>query len=225
MRAVLFANGDLDTTPLLKETDLVIAADGGAKHCLRLGIWPVYVVGDQDSLSTHELETLRSAGAHLIRYPRKKDFTDLELALMHIDKLKREEGLPIDEVLIYGALGKRWDQTIANLLLAGTSTFAAIRLITGQQEFFFVHSGETLKIHGAPGDTVSLIPLGGSASGVTTCCLEYQLQDEELVFGSTRGISNVLKDDPAVVAVKNGLLAVLVIHLPSISDQEENYES
>ncbi len=224
MRAILFANGDLKSSPQLQDTDLIIAADGGAKHCMAFGVIPAYVVGDMDSLNPGDLETLGERGAQIIRYPRRKDFTDLELALQYLEKLQKDDGLNIDEIVIYGALGSRWDQTIANLLLAGSCTIAPIHLEDEFQEIHFVHSGEDLRILGSPGDTVSLIPLGASVDGIITHCLEYPLTDEHLLFGSTRGISNVLQTEQAEIKIEKGLLAVLVIHLFNPSNSEKNHE-
>ena len=60
---------------------LIIAADGGAVHCLALGITPDVVVGDFDSLSPDQLNRLKASGTDIIRHPVRKDDTDLELAL------------------------------------------------------------------------------------------------------------------------------------------------
>jgi thiamine pyrophosphokinase len=75
-------------------------------------------------------------------------------------------------------------------------------------------------LDGKPGDTVSLIPLGGDTEGITTQWLEYPLEDETLYFGSTRGISNVLLDENATVFIKKGLLLCIIIH-NTISNSKE----
>ena len=73
-------------------------------------------------------------------------------------------------------------------------------------------SGSRLALHGQPGDTVSLIPLGGEAHGITTHGLEYPLQQETLRFGTTRGVSNVLLGDSATIQLQQGMLLCVVIH-------------
>ena len=83
MRAVIFANGGFSHPDPLLPGDFVIAADGGARYCLELGITPHLVVGDFDSLDPASLQALEQAGVELARYPERKDFTDLELALQH----------------------------------------------------------------------------------------------------------------------------------------------
>lgn len=211
MRAVIFANGRLSRPILLQPDDLIIAADGGSHHCLGLGIRPQVVIGDLDSVREDELETLSKLGTEIITYPRRKDFTDLELALLEAQKRGA------DRVLLLAALGKRWDQSLANILLPAAMPGLRISLVDGQQEIHFIHPGETLEINGQAGDIVSLIPIGGDARGITTHGLEYPLYSETLRLGSTRGISNVLLEqdsaaDKARVTLGAGLLLCAVIH-------------
>ena len=64
----------------------------------------------------------------------------------------------------------------------------------------------THDLSGAIGDTVSLIPVSGDVSGVTTYNLQYPLDNETLFVGPARGISNVMADASAQVTVGEGLL-------------------
>lgn len=206
MRAIVFANGllnALDEIQLIRQPgDLLVAADGGSRHLQALGLVPDILIGDLDSLDEAGLAELQAAGVEVIHYPARKDFTDLELAL----RLSLARGAK--QVLVYGALGARWDQTLANLLLPAAAELESchIALIDGPQEIRLVRAGETLDVRGRPGDTFSLIPLQGDARGVSTRGLEYPLNNETLYFGATRGISNVLLAEAAVVSLQEGLL-------------------
>ena len=205
MRCVIFANGWLKHTPILHPGDLIIAADGGARHCLKLGLRPAIVIGDLDSLGEEDLAALKAVGAEIIQYSTRKDYTDLELALRHA------QSLGADEILVLGALGKRWDQTVANLLLPAALAPMPIRLVDGNQEIRMLRGGESLEVQGRPGDTFSLIPLAGDARGVTTQDLEYPLNQEDLAFGSTRGVSNLLLAGQATISLREGLLLCILI--------------
>jgi thiamine pyrophosphokinase len=217
LRAVIIANGELNNRLSLEPGDLLIAADGGARHCLRLGLTPDLVIGDFDSLDEAELASLAQAGAEIVRYPVRKDTTDLELALL----AARERGAT--QVLLLAALGARWDQTIANLLLPLSAGLASlpVRLLDGNQEISILRAAAQdtppaeIEIAGQAGDTVSLIPLGGDAIGVATHGLEYPLYGETLYFGSTRGVSNLLLAGTARVALQAGILLVVIIHASS----------
>jgi len=190
----------------VRAEDLIIAADGGARHCLKQDLRPAYVIGDLDSLSSEAIDQLKTRGAQIIEFPKRKDFTDLELAIQYARRFQPET------VLIYGALGARWDQSAANLLLPAAYPDLSIRLVDGPQEIFYIRAGANHSIEGFPGDIVSLVPLGGPAQGIATHNLEYPLDDELLHFGSTRGVSNTLVESPAVVSLKMGLLLCIVIH-------------
>jgi thiamine pyrophosphokinase len=214
LRVVIFANGVLSdpqsAKAQIRPDDLIIAADGGTLHSLALGLRPDIVIGDFDSLDPADLAQLEMSGTELIRHPARKDYTDLELALKHAKQLGAWQ------ILIIGALGERWDQTLANLLLPASEDFSTldIRLVDGPQEISLVKSGHVTEIRGNPGDTLSLIPLYGDATGIMTKGLEYVLNDGTLRFGSTRGISNVLLENTAEISCQKGLLVGVLIHSP-----------
>jgi thiamine pyrophosphokinase len=211
LRAIVFANGNLNdpesAAALLQDGDFIIAADGGAHHCTRVGITPDLVVGDFDSITESELNALQASGSRLIRYDPRKDFTDLELALEHA----RRSGAT--EVLVFAALGARWDQTLANLLLPAARAFSGleIHLIDGAQEISLLRGGENRRLEGKPGDTLSLIPLTLEARGVQTQGLEYPLIRETLYLGASRGVSNVFVEPQAVVSLEEGLLLICLL--------------
>ncbi len=210
MRAVLFANGDRPEPAaarrLVKTADLVVAIDGGSQHVLALGVFPHVVIGDLDSLDPDLRARLAEAGTRFLAYPPEKDETDLELALLYAI----EQGA--GEIFVLGALGKRIDQTVANLLLLAhpALTGTSVRIVAGNQEVFLIR--DEASVEGHPGDTVSLLPIGGDARGVTTEGLKWSLADETLRLGPARGVSNVLLGRKARVRVREGLLLCVVIH-------------
>jgi thiamine pyrophosphokinase len=67
-----------------------------------------------------------------------------------------------------------------------------------------------LHLKGIPGETVSLMAFGGPARGVRTTGLRWRLDDEDLLPGSTRGVSNALVHESALISLDEGnLMAVL----------------
>jgi len=210
MRTVIFANGPFadaqSVRDLLRPDDLVIAADGGAQHALAAGVTPHVVIGDLDSLCPDEQDRVKAAGAQVVRFSPRKDETDLELALQYAVR----EGAT--EIVILAALGGRLDQTFANVLLLALPELSGldVRIVEGPQTAFLIHD-EAL-VAGQIGDTVSLIPLGGDAVGVTAGGLEWPLHEDTLRFGSARGVSNVLTAEQARVRVRQGLLLCVVTH-------------
>jgi thiamine pyrophosphokinase len=208
MYLVIVANApDLDARPYLAQiraADALIAADGGALPLLRLGLAPQLVIGDLDSLDADSQTALLALGVELRRYPRAKDETDLELALLYA------AGRGASSIDILGALGGRWDHTLANVALLALPELRGrrVRLLADAQELFLVRDSAT--IDGRAGDTVSLLPLTHEAHGVTTRGLLYPLDDATLHHEQARGISNVLLEPPGQVSLRDGLL--LVVH-------------
>ena len=209
MRSIIFANGEFCQTVNeinLADDDLVIAADGGSGHCQTLGITPDVLIGDLDSTSKDLIQDWQNAGVLIIRHPAQKDQTDLELALLHA----QAEGA--SEIIVYGAVGGRLDMTFGNLLLlAHPELNCHITLICSGEEVHVLRPGESLVLHGAPGDIVSLLSLQPGESRIRTEGLEYPLEDEDLDFGLTRGISNQMAAEQAIIQLEKGLLAVIHI--------------
>ena len=211
MRALVFANGDLNPGAMVERAvqeagpdALIIAADGGVRHCLALGLAPQVVIGDMDSATEADLARCRALGAEVLAYPPAKDETDLELALLYA----AQHG--VTWLRVIGAMGGRLDQTLANVLLLMLPALADCdaRLAAGNQTAWVLAPGAHT-LQGSPGDTLSLLPLGGDARGVTTEGLAYPLHAETLVFGPARGISNVFDAATARVLLDEGLLLVV----------------
>jgi thiamine pyrophosphokinase len=207
MHTVIVANSPtFDAAPfraLLVGADLVIAADGGGNALFAAGIAAQMVVGDLDSLAPEAEAAFVAAGAAVERHPAEKDETDLELALL----VAVARGATQIDVL--GAMGGRWDQALSNVALLALPelTGRRVRLLDVGQEAYLAR-GET-PIAGTRGETVSLLPVGGPARGITTRGLRYPLHDAELHFERSRGVSNVIVEPPAHVTVREGLLLVI----------------
>ncbi|MBT7483683.1 thiamine diphosphokinase, partial [Candidatus Peregrinibacteria bacterium] len=114
-RAIIFINGDLPNLDAacktIRDDDFIIAADGGTRHALTLGLLPSVVIGDLDSLDSVNWHVLDENRVEIIEYPQDKDETDLELALAYaIDSGYKQ-------IRLIAALGGRLDQTLGNLSL------------------------------------------------------------------------------------------------------------
>jgi len=205
-RAIIFANGILAepvvARSLLREDDFIIAADGGIHNAQSVGVTPHVLIGDFDSITPAELTRLEKTSVQLLRHPPEKDETDLELAIsLALEKL-------FTEIVVVGALGGRLDQTLGNIaLLAIVPPSVDIRLDDGREEAFIITNRHT--ITGKAGDTLSLIPWGSSAEGVTTENLRYPLSNETLRSNKSRGISNEMLGDQATVHLNRGMLVVI----------------
>ncbi len=206
--ALIFANGAANDGSFVQQAlkdcpnPTVIAADGGAHMAHdRFGLRPHIVIGDMDSASAELLAQLEAAGTEIVRYPAEKNETDLELALLWA----AEHGATTIRVI--GALGRRIDQTFANVYLLAHPRLATcdVRFVAGEQQIWLARPG-THQISGKAGDTLSLIPMSAAVNDIETENLYYPLRNETLHVGPARGISNVLTQDNATVSFGSGIL-------------------
>ena len=184
---------------------LVVAADGGVRVARDYGVAIDVVIGDMDSVDEDTLAELAAQGTDIQRSPAEKDETDLELAL----DWAVEHGA--DWIRVFGAMGGRLDQTLANMYLLALPSLKEcdVRLVSRAQAAWLWYPGQHT-LQGAQGDTVSLLPLDGFVSGIHTENLYYPLKGEQLTIGPARGISNVMQGDTAQISFDEGLL--LVVH-------------
>lgn len=207
MRAVVVASGDLDPSDLrrLDDVQLVVAADGGATGLDRAGRRVDILVGDLDSVDPGLVDRLAAAGTSIERHPIDKDASDTELAL------EAALGRGATQITVLGALGgDRLDHELANiLLLADAAMGPHVRLVRSGTTVRSVGDGRELEIEAPPGSTVTLLPIGGEASGVTACGLRWPLEAATLRIGRSRGLSNVVTEAGASVRVGRGTLLVV----------------
>lgn len=137
MTGYIFGGADIaDYSSIsIPEGALVIAADSGYRHCLRLGISPDRLVGDFDSI---ECSLPESSSIELITAPAEKDDTDL---LMAVRECLTDH---CTAIRIYGGDGGRMGHTLANIQ---TLRFIARsgcdgRLIGNDFELVYICSGK-----------------------------------------------------------------------------------
>lgn len=209
--AVIVAGGDpvpFESLPPLPEHPFVIAADSGLHAAQALGLAVDLVIGDFDSASSEAVSAAERSGAILERYLADKDATDLELAL----DAAVTRGLS-PTVILGGASFDRLDHFMANALLLADPRYRSLRpqwWVKGAQ-VTPVH--DETEITGAIDDLLTLLPIGGTAHGVTTSGLRWELADEDLPAGSTRGVSNEMTGPRVTIRLTSGTL--LAIHTRS----------
>jgi thiamine pyrophosphokinase len=201
-RALVFAGGGeilpRSLASRLPAGALVIAADSGVEHAQHLGCPIDLVVGDLDSVDAEALEQARVGGAAVDVHPAAKDFTDLELALA------AARARSATTITVVGGYGGRLDHFLANVLVLASPALEGCSVDAWFGETYLCVVRTEHELRGHPGSLCTLLPLGGVARGVTTTGLRFPLRDEDLLPGSTRGLSNVLLGESAQVAVRAG---------------------
>ena len=112
MNIVIVTGGNINKEflqKILKENkyDKIIAADKGLEILNKIDIKPDYIIGDFDSVNKEILEYYKNIPITYLK--PEKDFTDTHMAL----KLAIEQGAK--KITITGAIGTRFDHSIANI--------------------------------------------------------------------------------------------------------------
>lgn len=208
-RIIILANGcynDLNFyRAQITSNDYVICADGGTNYALNMGIRPDVVVGDLDSIDNNVYNQILDLGTIIEKYPCEKDMSDLELALEMAIEHQPEE------IVIFGALGNRLDQTLSNIniLLLPLRSDIKASIVDEFHQLQIVN--KKITIAGTPKEYLSLYPLTGEVTGITTQGLKFPLNGETLYFSSTRGLSNEFISNVATITIEQGLLLIIKV--------------
>ncbi len=217
MKAALFINGEFEQNDRIlmqiNQSDLLVAVDGGLQHVMNSGFTPHVIIGDLDLIELTDLEYFEHNGVDIVKFPVKKNETDLELAVEYVLNLE------FTEILVLGATGGRIDHFLGNILFFSNPNYMEvnIKILTKNSEIFYCKSKQI--VEGASGDTISLIPISEVVARVKTTGLMYPLDAEDLVRWKSRGISNQMIDQTAKIEFETGEL--LCVHIFS-SQPETN---
>ncbi|MFV0520585.1 MAG: thiamine diphosphokinase [Lachnospirales bacterium] len=205
MEYYIFVNGyikDYDIIKnILKKDSFFIACDGGLGHLDKLGINPNLLIGDFDSIDLNILS--KYSEVEKLEYPTDKDFTDLELALEYLKKIK------VKSAYILGGTGGRLDHTLGNIFLLKKFYEYGIELkiIDEIQEIFFIKGSKNFT--GYEGKYLSIIPLEDIVCH-SSFGLKYQLENLSFTLGDTLSISNIVVDDFVEIKLKKGCGLVII---------------
>lgn len=207
MRVLIFCNGEIKDYnrcfSFVEEEDYIIGVDGGTNHLAKMGLQPNVILGDLDSVDRSLLKQ-QFKNIEIIPFPRKKDYTDTELALDYASEL---DGM--DEIVFLGVVGGRFDHTLGNVFLLKKADEMGVSasMFTDIHEIYGVR-GEKL-IKGDIGDILSVLPLCDIISGVTLINLEYPLNNATIRLGETIGLSNVFLGKEAHIIIKEGFAVAI----------------
>ncbi len=196
MRAVIIGNGHMEDYSYIggkiRKNDYIICADGGYKHAKAMNITPAVVIGDMDSIGANDYD------GEVINLPIRKDFTDSEVCVKYI--LLKD----FDEILMLGFTGTRIDHSLTNLLLLKqiSENGKKAKIIDEHNEIIYAEKDNI--IYGEKGDLISIIPIGQDLCGVTTNGLDYPLDNENLIFGESRGVSNIMTSSKCQITIQSG---------------------
>lgn len=171
----VLAGGDLALETLAawaRSADLVIAADGGLSRLLDAGVDADVVIGDLDSVRPEDLG--RTKGQIFRILDQETTDCDKLLAFVH--------GHGHEAVTLVGIEGDRFDHTLAAIYAAmGLGGEGDVAISFGLRGMWarIVLGGESVAIDASAGATVSLLPLGSAAIGVTLDNVAWPVRPED----------------------------------------------
>ena len=173
--AVVLNGGSASAPPFpLPSNALVVAADSGYLSATLLGLTVDVLVGDFDSLPPEALQEAQDRGVAIERHPVAKDATDLEIAIAAAVARGAED------VLIVGGGGGRFDHLVANVLTLVSEEWRRVRLRAWMDGSLVTVVRDEVALVGVAGQTLTLLPAAGPATGIVTTGLRYPLDDETL---------------------------------------------
>ncbi|WP_102125242.1 thiamine diphosphokinase [Deinococcus planocerae] len=203
MTAWILVGGRLVPTDALRSLprpDLVIAADGGARHALALGLAVDAWVGDFDSSDGLRLDAPREV------HPAAKDETDAELAV----RVARERGAT--DLVFLGAFGGRFDHAAA-LVLGGVRLAREglrVTLHSGDESGHPLLPGAGVRLRLPPGATLSVLALS-DLRGLRLGGVRWPLSGADVPLGSGWTVSNEAAGGEVRASLEGGLALVTVL--------------
>lgn len=206
MKALIVAAGVEPSEELFlqkfNECELKIAADNGLNIFFKYHKVPDIIIGDFDSAIEDLKDFLEKDRCTIIKLSVEKNITDTEAA---IDEARTKGA---DEIILLGATGKRIDHLIANLMLLRGALSNKFKLIIEDEDHeIYAADGEFL-IEGFKRQTISLFPIDGDACVKSVYGVYYPLENLKLKNTHSRGISNLLTEDKALIQTDKPLLII-----------------
>lgn len=192
-RIIIFGNGKLHRKFLqeIKAGDIVIGVDRAAYWLLTHKIIPDVAIGDFDSVNKKELRFIKKSIKTVEIYPRKKDFTDMELAVAYAKKYTP------DRVRIYGATGTRIDHMLATIHLLDTQ-----EVIDENNRIRLVSRGKTI-VERSSYRYISILPYTNSIS-LSLTGFRYNADRKTIKRGMSLGVSNEIIGKAGVIEIVSG---------------------
>ncbi|MGM8211797.1 thiamine diphosphokinase [Virgibacillus sp. W0430] len=209
IRVGIVANGPNGLVPDIvtykDKIDVWIGADGGAWTLIKNGIQVDYAIGDFDSITKKEKESIKKSVKTFALFPTEKDKTDLELA---IDKAVE---LTSEKVYIFGATGGRLDHELINIQLLYSLAERNIKAVIVDKfnELELTFPGTHTVYNEGDFPTISFVPFSPTVEGLTLTGFYYPLNNKTISWGSTRCISNKLNAKSGTFYYEAGILLVI----------------
>ncbi|MCF8001844.1 MAG: thiamine diphosphokinase [Halanaerobiales bacterium] len=200
----VFNNQKKKFQKIVKEYDKIIAVDGGYKFLKDIiDREPDILIGDFDSIGRSS-KLLKNFNGEIYEFNSDKDKTDGELSVDYCleNNLKN--------ITFIGATRGRLDQQFGNILLLEYATDRDINANIVEPGIEVDLITDKKIIQDKAGYTLSLFSLSDETVIKSLEGCKYDLNNYTLDRASSRGISNIVKTEKALIKVESGKLLVFI---------------
>lgn len=206
MKAAVISNGNISDISFMKKKledyEIIVCADGAGEMLRLLDIDPDVILGDLDSIKEETIDYYKERKVEFVRYNPEKDYSDTHIC---VDYLIQKGYKKID---IYGALGGRWDHSMANfgLLYYGYKK---------QIDIAIIDNYDTAKVYGIGNHSFSYkndccwsIFAVFEDAVVSISGMKYPLDRYTLNRGESIGLSNEYVTDCKLDIIKGSTIVI-----------------
>jgi len=200
----VFNNQKKKFQKIVKKYDRIIAVDGGYKFLKDIiDKEPDILIGDFDSID-RDSKLLKNFNGEIYEFNSDKDKTDGELS---VDYCLEND---LNNITFIGATRGRLDQQFGNILLLEYAMDRGINanIVEPGIEVDLINDKKIIK--NKVGHTLSLFSLSEKTVIQSLKGCKYELNGYTLNRASSRGISNIVKAEKALIKVKSGKLLVFI---------------
>lgn len=193
---ILVGNGEnLCSNKIIKQFKNVVALDGGYKHIDKDSLIEV-VIGDFDSIDLKKIPLKIKK----LKFPKKKDFSDLELGIIYAIENR------YDNIYVTGVSGSRMDHFYTSIMLLKKYSDKKIHILTKTEDIFLLKQDILYTFKGMRGKRVSFFSISKKSSGIVSSGLEFEYNDDELLFEIPIGLSNNFRKNKVFFKFKKGMI-------------------
>lgn len=215
MKIVILAGGPAQSFESLIKIDkkfaksFYVGVDRGSFRLMQAGFPVNLAIGDFDSLSAEEFSAVSAYADELHQSPTEKNDTDLELAVLAVLTKFQDN---IEEILILGAIGGRFDHQIQIFYLPLQNRFATIvdKIILRNEtnSIRFVAAGQYNLVK-EPQMTYLAF---ASLTPVTALAIKgakYELADKDFDRNLSLSSNEFINEQPVTLSFKKGMVAII----------------
>ena len=210
-KAIIVSGGFIDEAFALQvfeeiQSQYILGVDRGLAFLYKNQIVPTHILGDFESVPPHIIEYYKTkTDIPILELQPEKNATDTELAL----RLAIELG--VEEMVILGATGTRFDHVMANIQVLKIAQDAGVKayILDPCNRISLIEKHVCIKKREAYGKYFSIFPLGGSVENLSIRGGKYPLEGYTVNPYDSRCVSNEWEEEIVEIDFDDGIVILM----------------